>query len=92
MEAEWMAKRACAGYLARPFLKSAERITFSYRSHLQLTASLCLLFELAAILWGKRPQNLLFFVSDFVLKRKTLRQFYECRSGKELSKVALKSG
>jgi hypothetical protein len=26
--------------------------------------------------------------SDFVLKRKTLRQFYECRGGKELSTVA----
>jgi hypothetical protein len=43
-----------------------------------------------AILWGKRRQNLLFFVFDFVLKRKPLRQFYGCRGGKKMRKVAEK--
>jgi hypothetical protein len=84
-----LCSKLCIDYLTRPFKEAGrEKQLLSYYKHLQLAASLCLLFELVAILWGKRPQNLLFFVSDFVLKRKTLRQFYECRGGKELSKVA----
>jgi hypothetical protein len=67
----------------------ARKQLLSYYNYLRLAADLCLLFELVAILWGKRPQNLLLFVSDFVLKRNTLRQFYECRDGTEMSKVAI---
>jgi hypothetical protein len=37
---------------------------------------------------GEETAKSPFFVSDFVLKRKTLRQCYECRGGKEMSKVA----
>jgi hypothetical protein len=37
---------------------------------------------------GEETAKSPFFVSDFVLKRNTLRQFNECSGGKEMSKVA----
>jgi len=66
----------------------ARKQFLSSNNHLRLAADLCLLFELVAMLWGKRPQNLLFFVYDFVLKRCLSRQDYGCRGGREMSKVA----
>jgi hypothetical protein len=37
---------------------------------------------------GEETATSPFFVADCVLKRNTLRQCYECRGGKEMSKVA----
>ncbi len=48
----------------------ARKQLLSYYNYLRLAADLCLLFELVAILWGKRLQNLL--VAYFSIEREPL--------------------